>query len=350
MDISHLCAGIKSRVALELQQAPDAAEKHEVLIRALYEVSRSALPALGTPRKSLEYRSGQEVVLELISSIAIPLIRGGDERGVAVFSEIAEGCQDPLLKKKLSVYAQQLLVQSRVREGHRGFPAARSAAWLIGSCAAVAVMLYLAWPGAGGGSAQPASALTSAPAASSAAAPGPSPSGTAAAPEAPIQARPAPAPRPAELGEPQLQGEQKATIVSAPAAPGAEQVTRVRILNNQVLVPVLLKHGAASVRLELVLDTGATRTAVHEAVAARLALDLRSARSSQAELADGRMIRSRLVKVDALSVGPFVHPLLELELIPYSGRWGEHDGLLGMDVLGRHRYQIDMEHELIRWF
>jgi hypothetical protein len=39
-----------------------------------------------------------------------------------------------------------------------------------------------------------------------------------------------------------------------------------------------------------------------------------------------------------------------VDFIPYQGTEGLHDGLLGMDFLGKHRYQIDMEHELIRWF
>jgi hypothetical protein len=130
----------------------------------------------------------------------------------------------------------------------------------------------------------------------------------------------------------------------------AEQATKVRIVNNQVLVPVTLKNGVETIRLELVLDTGATCTSIHEGIAPRLGLDLNSAELTLSEVADGRTISSRRVTVESLAVGPFTVPLAPVELMPFKGDAPAHSGLLGMDFLGKHRYQIDMEHELIRWF
>ena len=51
--------------------------------------------------------------------------------------------------------------------------------------------------------------------------------------------------------------------------------TKVKIANNQVLVPVLLKNGGETVKVELVLDTGSTRTSLHEGLVSRLRIDLR---------------------------------------------------------------------------
>ena len=59
MDTDRLCAQVKERVAQELQEAADPMARVEVLIQALYETSRSVLPALGTPRKSTEYQKAQ---------------------------------------------------------------------------------------------------------------------------------------------------------------------------------------------------------------------------------------------------------------------------------------------------
>ena len=67
-------------------------------------------------------------------------------------------------------------------------------------------------------------------------------------------------------------------------------------------------------------------------------------------MADGRLILSRIARVDAMLVGPYTLSSMELEFISYQGSERTHDGLLGMDFLGGHRYQIDMERELVRWF
>jgi len=341
---------VKTRIAVEMAEAVDARVRSEVLVAALYELSRTVLPALGPPLKTREYQEGQAAVLELISFIAIPLIRGStlDTRGIAVLTEVGEGCQDPLLKKKLSVYAQQLLALSSPGPPSGSPGRRRWLPWLIGATAAGTVGLSLAVslaPQGGSNNEQDATALRSVA----------TPSAVQPAATLPGSATPSAvsAEAPSALREP---------LVSAPVAPTTtvregsdsvpqgEQATKVRIINNQVLVPVLLKSGGDSVRAEMVLDTGATRTAIHDGVANRLRIDLRQAKQSVAEVADGRLMRSVSTTLDSVTVGPFTMTAAELDIIPYRGNQGVHDGLLGMDFLSRHRYQIDMEHEQIRWF
>ena len=376
MDVRQLCDAIRQKAALELREAAGPAGRSEILIAALYEVSRSVLPELGVPKKSKEYLESQGVVLDLITFLTIPLIREGgrERRGVAVLSEIAEGCLDPQLKKKSSVYAQELLAKSGRKDVPTGYHARRVIPWLIGSVAIFA--LYLSWPNAVPTLKPGAPEVTPAPRAAP---------GAPAVPQEPAHAtavvRPAADPAPArepgdadggkaERSAPEGQGGASAKVTGPPTGAGpqagaagaqggagaqgsagaGEQTLRIRIVNNQVLVPVTLKNGGGSVRVELLLDTGATRTAIHESITGKLPLDLRLARSSQAVVADGRVIRSRIARIDALVVGPFALSAPEVALIPYQGEDNAHDGLLGMDFLGRHRYQIDMEHQLIRWF
>ena len=346
VEIHRLCAMIKQRVSVALLEAVSAEDKSEILIGALYEMSRSVLPLLGSPGRSRQYLERQGSVLDLISFLAIPLLRGAaqERHAVAVLSEIGEGCQDPLLRKKLSVYAHELLAKANGRQIPRSAPKAASWPLLLAPLVA-ALALYSAWP----------VALHHA-----------DPSGerpaTAAAGPATLplnrQADFAPASGEGAGGAVPWggRGDSAASQAEAPAAQSLpavaqeEKTTRVRIVNNQVLVPVTLKNGGEAVLLELVLDTGACRTVIHDVVAGRLQIDLRQTQASSSEVADGRVIHSRIARIDSLAVGPFSLAPVELELIAYSGADGRRDGLLGMDFLGKHRYQIDMERELIRWF
>jgi hypothetical protein len=350
VDIQYRCRALKDIVAVDLRERLDARERGEILIAALYEMSRSVLPELGPPRKSREYQEAQAAVLELISFIAMPLMRGSaeDGRGVAVLAEVAEGCLDPLLKKKFSVYAQQLLAKSRPggHDAHHGRPAWLP--WLLGLAGSVALLaLYLGWPEA---------PLPVKPQGVRMATMAPTPASRVPQEASPgVGFPPQLAPPAGQVASP-VPAAEVATEFPTPilsirgAASLAEQTTRVRIINNQILVPVTLRNAGETVRIELVLDTGATRTSVHEELASRLRVDLRQVRFFQSELADGKLVRSYSASVDSLGVGPFTMAPAELGFIPYQGSDGLHDGLLGMDFLGKHRYQIEMEHELIRWF
>ncbi|GFO67429.1 hypothetical protein GMLC_10080 [Geomonas limicola] len=342
MELKARCAVLKAKLAAELSEVPREQERGELLLAGLYEMSRTVLTELGPPLHTTEYAEKQAAVLELVSFIAIPMIRSAsrDTRGVAVLTEIAEGCPDPLLKKKLKVYAQQLLAACSRPSERSSFRVGRVAA--VGSFLLVALLAGLVIR---------SGELPNVPERREAlAVPRP------AALPAPAQAQ-APLPPTSTGGAPSIT--LKLTKPPAEAAPGSlgehgqvrgdAQFTRVQVINNQILVPVLIRHGAESIRVELVLDTGATRSSIHEGVAGKLKIDLKSARATQAEVADGRLVHAWAAPVDSLSVGPFTMTGPELDVLPYRGSQGLHDGLLGMDFLAKHPYQVDMERELIRW-
>ncbi|GFO53567.1 hypothetical protein GMSM_05740 [Geomonas sp. Red276] len=340
MDLGYVCSEIEERVGRELRESSDPEKRVEILTSALYEAGRTVLPALGLPKKSVEYHHAQETALKLFSTISIALVRSGSEgkKAVSVLAELAEGCHDPLIKKKLSVYAQEILAKSHLRKA----PKAK-----VGKGVTLAAVASLALSLAGHhyfplhtASQVTTSGVVSGPPAQ--------PRGEPVQQPTPSRPNPVEGGRPQELAASQPNREEKAVAARSLVREG--EVTPVRVVNNQVLVPVVLKQGGVAVKLELLLDTGATRTGVHENAIGRLPLDLRQARAISVELADGRSVRSRLTRIDLVTVGPFTHPGLEIEVISFSGAGALHDGLLGMDILGRHRYQLDMEKEVIRWY
>lgn len=125
--------------------------------------------------------------------------------------------------------------------------------------------------------------------------------------------------------------------------------TAVTIRNGRVLVPVKLSNGHTVVQTHLLLDTGATITTISENLAARLGIGAQQTWPSTARVADGRIVPTRLAKINRLDVGRKSQQNSMVSILSGSGDGGESEGLLGMSFMQHFRYELDVDNALIRW-
>lgn len=128
-----------------------------------------------------------------------------------------------------------------------------------------------------------------------------------------------------------------------------DKITKVTVNGNQVFVPVTLVHGRDEVSINLLMDTGAERTLIHTEVADRLYLNLLGARKAKGEVVGGSIIEAKIFKIDSLKVGPHILNNYDIFIVSHEGKAASYDGLLGMDILGKVSYRLDLAKQLIYW-
>lgn len=126
-----------------------------------------------------------------------------------------------------------------------------------------------------------------------------------------------------------------------------EYQTPVEISGNRVLVPVEVAIGNRTVSLSLLLDTGATRTVLHRDSLAEL--DLPSGKKYKARVAGGGIVKSEKIRFRKITVGPFQQEKSYAMVIALQGKALPFDGMLGMDFLKNHPYQVDFQNQVINW-
>ncbi|MBV0932983.1 retropepsin-like aspartic protease [Marinobacterium weihaiense] len=121
---------------------------------------------------------------------------------------------------------------------------------------------------------------------------------------------------------------------------------RADVRGNSVKIPVTLRHLGNTQTVNLIVDTGASRTVVHQSAISRLGG--LSKPGGYAQVVGGARIPTRLLPVDGISFGPVDQGKSEVMVIEPSTNPG-YDGLLGMDILGRLKYEIDMQRKVVIW-
>jgi hypothetical protein len=123
--------------------------------------------------------------------------------------------------------------------------------------------------------------------------------------------------------------------------------TPVMVRGNRVLVPVEIFVGNRSANLMLLLDTGATITVLHRPSVKDLSFA--TGEQIRAQVAGGRTVKADKTTVRLVDIGPFELKDFPVMLIDPQGANLPFDGMLGMDFLKDHPYEIDYNNEIVRW-
>ncbi len=125
--------------------------------------------------------------------------------------------------------------------------------------------------------------------------------------------------------------------------------TKVTVIGNSVLVPATLAYQGNQVDVQLLLDTGASGTAINTAIADRLHVDLHTARKVHGRVVGGAVIEGFQVTLSSITVGPHSKENLPVFVIQHNGPAPRYDGLLGLDILRGLKYVVDFDKQLIIW-
>ena len=123
--------------------------------------------------------------------------------------------------------------------------------------------------------------------------------------------------------------------------------TRVKVIGNQVLVPVTIRNDYRKIEALLLLDTGASITVLHRVIADKL--NLKPYKKGLAQVVGGSTIPMAVAKVQELETGGILKKNLHAGIIDYQGKQALHQGLLGMDFLQGLKYKINYQKQTIRW-
>ena len=122
--------------------------------------------------------------------------------------------------------------------------------------------------------------------------------------------------------------------------------TPVIIRGNQVVVPVRMITAGRRLDLKLILDTGATRTVIHQQAVQGVSLNVRE--KGKATVAGGGVISMQYAIFERIEFGPYTFKNHTAAIIESKGQ-SFSDGLLGMDLLASSAYKIDFNEQVIIW-
>jgi hypothetical protein len=124
--------------------------------------------------------------------------------------------------------------------------------------------------------------------------------------------------------------------------------TKISIVNNVIIIPVVFRNKGSNVKARMILDTGASITTLYSSLASQLDLNKNKLTRARSINANGVPSDSLLTKVDHIEVDDKILANSEVVVIPSLSNIGA-DGLLGNSFLRFFNFTIDYEKQLLRW-
>jgi predicted aspartyl protease len=139
--------------------------------------------------------------------------------------------------------------------------------------------------------------------------------------------------------------------------PGADSVvtvekpkryTKVIIINNQIIVPVVLVNKGHKTAATMILDTGASSTIIYPGLAKRLGINANRVSAGVSKIADGSQVASYMTKIDYIQVDDSVLRNPDIVIMPSMSDLGA-EGLLGNSFLKYFHFAIDYDKQMLIW-
>lgn len=397
MSVIPLCNSIQSTFTHNLKIAVSDQQSVQFAGIALEEIRTKIIPVLNhlvvREREVNEHVvKARQAVLEIITTVSVVFARRCTDFnwGVAIYEQMAAECRDPVVKRKLTTYMNQLKARWNESEpgGIRHTPRAAKKRTLLaaGSIPAwpwgiLLVMIFLQFLLR----LDPVKAFVRhmfAPSHQAVVIQQQTlPQNREPVRRQEVQNEPQPSPQALQQNEPSEQVAALPTpgdfctytddrgivhMVNDPSQVPIKYRTAMKVVpaggssgnsethvavtpQGHVLVPVIIRYHGREVRYTLLLDTGASITGINDQAAMALSIAPGEMKTRTARLADGRQVVGGEITVDEIIIGSRRLSSARLAITPHTGEAEAHDGLLGMNFLKKFRYHVDLDRKVIVW-